>query len=441
MGRKRKNHLQSPNNRIAAYRCLRRRSGNDIAYVDVAGKRHYLGAYDTPESRERYHRLIAEWEASGRAEPTAQHEVTVIEVAAQYLAWARTYYMKHGHLTAEPENIALAIRPLKQLYGSTRACEFGPRALKAVRQKMIEAGWVRKHINKQADRIKRMFKWAVSEELVPSGIYEGLRSVSGLRYGRSAAPDNPPVQPVPDGLIEPVKRFVSKQVAAMIELQLLTGGRPGEIVIIRPGDIDRSGPIWVYRPSEHKTEHHGHERTIFLGPKAQEVLSPFLLRPADAYCFSPAEAERDRRAALTIARITPDSCGNGVGTHRTRKPQVEPGDHYTRNSYRRAIDRAQLLAFPPPEHLQRQQRPDGTRETIKEWQARLTDADKAELKAWYKKHHWHPHQLRHNYATYVRKQFGLEAAQVLLGHSKADVTQIYAERDMQHAATVASKIG
>ena len=44
---------------------------------------------------------------------------------------------------------------------------------------MVEAGWTRKHINNQTDRIKRMFKWAVAEELVPPGLYEGLRVSSG----------------------------------------------------------------------------------------------------------------------------------------------------------------------------------------------------------------------------------------------------------------------
>ena len=55
--------------------------------------------------------------------------------------------------------------------------------------------------------------------------------------------------------------------------------------------------------------------------------------------------------------------------------------------------------------------------------------------------HWCPLQLRHLYASEVRKGHGLEAAQVLLGHSRADVTQVYAERNEQLAATVAAKIG
>ena len=55
--------------------------------------------------------------------------------------------------------------------------------------------------------------------------------------------------------------------------------------------------------------------------------------------------------------------------------------------------------------------------------------------------HWHPNQLRHLYASEVRKYHGLEAAQVLLGHSRADVTQIYAERNEELAGSVAMKIG
>ncbi len=33
--------------------------------------------------------------------------------------------------------------------------------------------------------------------------------------------------------------------------------RPAELCILRPADIDRSGDVWVYRPSDHKTQHHG----------------------------------------------------------------------------------------------------------------------------------------------------------------------------------------
>ena len=55
--------------------------------------------------------------------------------------------------------------------------------------------------------------------------------------------------------------------------------------------------------------------------------------------------------------------------------------------------------------------------------------------------HWHANQLRHTKATEIRRQFGLEAAQVVLGHAKADVTQVYAERDAALAVQVAKRIG
>jgi integrase len=44
-------------------------------------------------------------------------------------------------------------------------------------------------------------------------------------------------------------------------------------------------------------------------------------------------------------------------------------------------------------------------------------------------------------ATRIRTDFGLKAVQILLGHSKADMTQIYAERDAGRAVAVAAKIG
>lgn len=54
---------------------------------------------------------------------------------------------------------------------------------------------------------------------------------------------------------------------------------------------------------------------------------------------------------------------------------------------------------------------------------------------------WHPHQLRHNAATTLRKEFGLDVAEVILGHRQLAVTQIYAERDEARAEEVVRRIG
>ncbi len=55
--------------------------------------------------------------------------------------------------------------------------------------------------------------------------------------------------------------------------------------------------------------------------------------------------------------------------------------------------------------------------------------------------HWHPNQLRHSAATAIRKEFGIEAASVILGHSDIGVTQVYAESDKAKAIEVARRIG
>jgi integrase len=54
---------------------------------------------------------------------------------------------------------------------------------------------------------------------------------------------------------------------------------------------------------------------------------------------------------------------------------------------------------------------------------------------------WHPHQLRHNAATYLRREFGLEAARIILGHHSSAVTEIYAEKDEQQAVEAIIKVG
>jgi integrase len=72
----------------------------------------------------------------------------------------------------------------------------------------------------------------------------------------------------------------------------------------------------------------------------------------------------------------------------------------------------------------------------------MTPKQKDELKAWRKAHRWHPHQLQHNAATEIRRAFGLEAAQLALGHSLAQMTEaVYAERDGSKVAEIMRRVG
>jgi hypothetical protein len=86
----------------------------------------------------------------------------------------RHYRDREGNPTKEVENYKYSLRPLRHLYGALPANEFTPLKLKAVRKTMIDTGLCRSVINQRIGRIERMFKWAVSEELIAESVYRAL---------------------------------------------------------------------------------------------------------------------------------------------------------------------------------------------------------------------------------------------------------------------------
>ena len=282
--------------RVPSYR-HHRPSGQAVVTLD--GKDFYLGKWNSKPSRIEYERLIGEWLANGRRLPSegSANDLRICELTKAYLAFARTYYASNGEPGKEYVAMKAVADPLAEFYSRTRVADFGPLALKAIRQRWVDQGLCRTHINMRVNRIRRIFKWGVENEIVASGVLHALQALSPLKKGRSEARESKPVRPVPDAHVDAVLPKVSRQVAAMIELQRLAGMRPGEVVIMRPRDIDGTGKVWEYTLVEHKTAYRGYERHVYLGPKAQAVLAPWLLRDADAFCFSPAEAEAERNAA------------------------------------------------------------------------------------------------------------------------------------------------
>jgi integrase len=204
------------------------------------------------------------------------------------------HYRKHGQPTSEVQSVRDVLKRLNKLYRSTFANEFSPRKLKAVRDAMIAEGLARSTINHGVGRIRRMFRWAVGEELVPPTVLLGLEAVTDLQYGRSAARETELVRPVPDAWIDVVKPHVSCQIWGLIQFQRTTGARPGETLIIRACDLNTTGRIWEYRPASHKTEHHGKTRVVLIGPQGQEVLRPFLTPDLNRYLFCPRVAVAQR---------------------------------------------------------------------------------------------------------------------------------------------------
>lgn len=396
------------------------------AVVSLHGKRIHLGPYGSPESHRKYQEFLRSWESDRNKrpepEPTpskpnvaaitpaklrekrfAGSPLTVNELVFVYRHHAREYYQKHGRVTREATIIDDAIRYLRKHHATTFLHEFGPVALDELRSGMIrDLGWSRRHINKQVSRLVRMFTWAAEKELVEPSVPMALKALAGLKKGRTQARETRPVECVEDSVVEATLPHLPTIVADMVRLQRMTGMRPGEVCSLRPCDVTKSDDVWLYVPDEHKTEHHEKNRVIVLGPRAQELLNKYLSRNAENFCFSPTESEQLRREAAAAARKTPLRYGNSSGTNRVRNPKRQAGDRYTTDSYRRVIHRA------------------CSKNSIAKWA---------------------PNRLRHTSATEIRKRFGLEAAQVVCGHESANVTQIYAERNLDLAKRVAREVG
>jgi len=196
-------------------------------------KSHYLGEYGPPSSRERYHRLIAQWEASGRCLPseTAREEprdrsspsISVGTLILEYWRWAKTC---HGH--SEQGCIRIALRLLREMYGSSPADQLGPSKLRLVRDAMIHGDrnatpprkpWARKSVNKQIHRITAMFKWAASREILPVSVYQCLKTLEPLKRGRTTAAEGELIKPVSPEIVEATRPFLSQQISALIDPQ------------------------------------------------------------------------------------------------------------------------------------------------------------------------------------------------------------------------------
>lgn len=394
--------------KLPSYR-LHKPSGQAVVTLD--GRDLYLGPHGSPESREEYDRAIAEWlsrrsRAGSTPSPApgqpAAHDLTINELLLAFWQHAERHYRTpSGEPAGELSNFRDTLRPFRKLLGPTDARDFSPRKLKNFRQALIDDGLSRGTINQRIGRIVRIFKWGASEELLPAAIYESLKTVGGLQKGRTDARESEPVRPVAEEHVEAVRPHVSRQVWAMVELQRATGMRPGEVIRMRSRDIDTRPRTWVYIPAEHKTGHLGKGRTIFLGPRARDIVRPWLREAADEPLFQPREAMLELRAEQRRQRKTP-LYKSVLARPRKARPKKAAGLLYSPRSYYHAIRKGCVRAGIPP---------------------------------------WHPHQLRHNAATLLRREHGIDVARAVLGHTSPAVTEIYAEVDGDKAREVMEQMG
>jgi integrase len=286
----------------------------------------------------------------------------------------------------------------------TLAADFGPLAFKTLRAKMVELGWNRKTINDHCQRVKRVIRWAVENELLPSDRWEALRAVRGLARGRTEAPEPIPRKPADPALFRATLPHLPPMLAAAARLIYLTGARPSEILRMRPCELDRSGAVWTLTPERHKGTWRGSARVLYLGPEAQTVLTPWLLKTPgqEEFIFSPARPEAERQRTRSENRVVkPWPSHAKLNKVKRKARRYKP--YYDKDALNRAVLRA---------------------------------CEKAKVEP------WTPYQLRHLRAVELREEFGLEHARAVLGHAYASMSDHYSKAaDRNLAAAVAAKIG
>lgn len=399
-----------PRHRQGTPPAYRLHKARNLAVVTINGQDHYLGPYGSPESHQRYGELIygdgppsvagakSDVDDGASKPPLPKHsDVRVGKLTLAYFdQHAVHYYRGNDESPGRLPVVQAALRAVNEPFARAEARKFGPLRLAKVRDRLIQSGRSRVYINDLISIIIAAFKWAASKEMIPFRTYQRLTTLEPLKKNRSAAKESRRVLPVETTSLEKTLACLSPTLAALVQLQLLTGARPGELRRLRPMDVERSteGP-WCYSPLQHKNLHRDIERRIYFGPRARQLLAPFLERRADEFCFSPRDAElwnRTQRAGQSKAGLE----------GRVFKIRANIKAFYTKDAYRKAVVRACKKAGVPA---------------------------------------WNPHRLRHNAATDLRRRCGIEASKVALGLADIETAAIYAERDFSIAAQVIEQHG
>jgi len=369
----------------------RKHSTRDCGFVEFQGKRHYFaGGFDSVESREAYRKFLRENVLVDAVAPVDLGPApSLATVGYLYLQWARVHYPPGNR--SEYGSVDRAVSEVVGQFGHIRAQDFGPLRLKEYRQQLIAKKLARGYINAQVNRIKRMYRWLVSEQHVPVSTYQALLTVGDLQKGRSAARETESRQPVPWPHVEAILDLLTAPVLGMVKLQWHTGARSESLCYATPAQFDRSSDVWLWRPV-HKMEYRGQQLILPIGPRAAEILAPFLDRDADEYLFSPREVRKQRHY----------------------------GTRYSPWTYRRAVVRAQTAY----------------NKAVDE-NYKLTEGEKHARKIT----PWTPHQLRNSRGQLVREKYGVEAAQAILGHISLVATEVYTKSRLDLAIRVARESG
>jgi integrase len=380
-----------------------------------------------------YDQALADYASRSRVTGEVPFDGTLADLVRRFLQYARQTYIcpATGQPTKEVVNLEGSLTMLlRTVEPGTRAEDFGPLAFKAYRDELVRTvkrlkdgrrlvieceadfdpatmrrAFCRNYINSQCSRIKRLFSWASESELLSGSQCDAIKNVKILRLGRTLARETPAVKPVDESWVWATVEHARPMMATMIELQLLTGMRPGEVCSMRMKELDQSDPTcWLYRPTWHKTAIYGHERVVPLNERAQELIRPFLRPNPEAAIFSRAVNRVERYNTI---RETRQSTASVTGT----EPMIE-------QDYYRCVQAAIRQA-----------------NRRRAAQAKKTGEKFVAIPAWF------PNQIRHTVATALRqdKSLGLDSARAMLGHRTLGMTDTYGELDKALAVEAAKR--
>ena len=484
-----------PKTNIPNYR-LHKATGQ--AFVELGGRRFYLGVHGSKASKERYEQKIAEYLANGRklAPTQTKSGISCKELAVHFLEWCEGYYRKNGELTPTYGHCHTAVSVFVEHFGKESVNNFAPLSLDFLQKHWVEKGYARLTVNRYVCIIKQMFRHGAKYQWVDAQVNYALFAVDNLKAGRTKAWEREDVEPVDDETVDRTLPFLPPIIRDMVRVQRLIGGRPQDVRNMRSCDIDQSGDIWVYRPHTHKTEHHGKKLAKAIGPRAQAILIPYLIDKQDnptAFLFSPKDTvkfQREEKRRNRRTKVQPSQV-----CRKKEKPQRPPAEQYSKGSYSRAIFRAcekagattTITGLVENAEYEFQVRTvgDGKNTNWSESIFVVTDGISTSHKrrrvlrctgkttdsvtlAWipvsnatgyevqYRQSgttmwtnvsipmfpHWAPNQLRHSAGTEAAAHFSLEAAKEFLGHSSITTTEkFYVAALPQLAAEVARKFG
>lgn len=326
-----------------------------------------------------------EWEkATHKAKRDVCRGRTVNDVCDAWIVHAAEYYRDgEGQATSQARNSSMDVRLLREMYGTQFVSDLTHADMLALRDALVRSGLRRTTVNSRMGTVRRMWKWALSEALITATVKAELSQVEPLKRFRSAAKESDPVRPADAAAVEATLQALMPNTADMVRVHMLTGMRPEEICGLAWSLIDTSCTPWIYRPGKHKNQWRNQPRVIVIGPKAREILERH--RGNGDHPFSPRIAVEEHMRALREARRTPVQPSQANRSSPTA--QRVPGETWTTSAYSRTIDYA----------------------------CKRVNAA-----------HWSPNQLRHAFATRVRRQYGLEATRAVLGHSTgARITDRY----------------